>query len=178
MPQRLCTECGSADSFFPDGKQLLFRSALSGVAPLGVLNLASGQKHMILQRAGYAIYRARFSRDGRWIAFHARNTPGRSALYVAPFHGTVPIREQEWIAVTDGASYDIGPSWSPDGTVLYFISERDGFRCLWAQRLDNQTKHAAGAPVSIAHFHAATRSMMHLTTNHVGISVAAGQARV
>jgi len=173
VPQRLCTDCHTSDAFSPDGKQLLYWVAAPGPATVGLLDVVSGQKGVILKRAGYAIYRARFSRDGRWIAFHARNRPGRSALFVTTFRGFEPIREQDWIAVTDGQSYDLGPSWSPDGSVLYFISERDGFRCLWAQRLDRQTKHPVGAPFAMQHFHAATRSMAHLTTNWLGLSLAA-----
>jgi Tol biopolymer transport system component len=172
LPQRLCTGCRTADGFSPDGKQMLFWVAAPGPAAVGMADLVSGQKRVILRREGYAIYRARFSRDGRWIAFHARNRPGRSALFVAPFRGSEAIREQEWIAVTDGESYDIGPGWAPNGNWLYFISERDGFRCLWAQRLEAQTKHATGKPFPIQHFHAATRSMMRLTTNWLGLSVA------
>jgi serine/threonine protein kinase/Tol biopolymer transport system component len=171
VPQRLCTDCRSADGFSPDGKKMIFWAGAPGPASVGVLDLASGQKQIILKRPGYAVYRPRFSRDGHWLTFHARNRPGRSAIFVAPFRGRELIPEQDWIAVTDGESYDIGPFWSPNGAVLYFISERDGFRCLWAQRLDPATKHPAGAPFAMRHFHAATQSMMHLTTNWLGLSV-------
>lgn len=172
VPQRLCTQCRTADGFSPDGNQMMFWAGAPGPASIGLLDLASGQKQIILKRPGYAVYRSRFSRDGRWMAFHARNRPGRSAIFVARFGGLQLIPEQDWITVTDGESYDIGPCWSPNGAVLYFISERDGFRCLWAQRLDPATKHPAGAPFAIQHFHAATRSMMHLTTNWLGLSAA------
>ena len=127
----------------------------------------------VIASPGYAVYRTRFSPDGHWLAFHARNRPGTSAIFVAPFRGLQLISDHDWIAVTDGESYDIGPYWSPNGAVLYFISERDGFRCLWAQRLDPATKRPAGAPFAMLHFHAATQSMMHLTTNWLGLSVAA-----
>ena len=45
------------------------------------------------------------------------------------------------------------PSWSPDASLLYFWSDRDGSPCLWAQRLDPATKRPTGAPLSIQHFH-------------------------
>ena len=31
---------------------------------------------------------------------------------------------------------DPNAGWSPDGNLLYFSSDRDGYKCLWAQRLD------------------------------------------
>ena len=90
VPQRLCTQCRTADGFSPDGNQMMFWAGAPGPASIGLLDLASGQKQIILKRPGYAVYRSRFSRDGRWMAFHARNRPGRSAIFVAPFGGLQP----------------------------------------------------------------------------------------
>ena len=41
---------------------------------------------------------------------------------------------------------------------MYFLSERDGFRCFWAQRLDGATKRPEGEPFAVQHFHQARRS--------------------
>ena len=41
---------------------------------------------------------------------------------------------------------DLCPIWSPDGNLLYFLSERDGFRCIWGQKLDPASKRPLGAP--------------------------------
>ncbi|HYM09591.1 MAG TPA: hypothetical protein VEU62_02600, partial [Bryobacterales bacterium] len=169
VPERVCEDCNTAWSLTSHAKKMLYWPPGRSV---GLLDLASRQKTEILQRPGYAIYRTRFSPDDRWIAFHARNRPGRSTVFVAPFRGATAIADRDWIPVTDGESYDLAPSWSPDGGVLYFISERDGFRCLWAARLDPATKHPAGPPLPIQHFHTATRSMIHLTTNWLGLSAA------
>ena len=49
--------------------------------------------------------------------------------------------------------------WSPDGTWLYGTSRRDGNVCLWAQRLDPATKHAAGPAVPIFHAHSRRRAI-------------------
>lgn len=43
--------------------------------------------------------------------------------------------------------------WSPDGTLLYFVSDRDGHLCLWAQRLDGKSKRPLGTPFPVRHFH-------------------------
>ena len=51
--------------------------------------------------------------------------------------------------------------WSPDGTLLYFSSDRDGFRCIWAQRLDRDTKRPVGSAFAMYHFHSARRSLMN-----------------
>ena len=53
------------------------------------------------------------------------------------------------------------PAWSLDGNVLYFVSERDGFRCIYAQRLTPDTKEPMDHPMDVYHFHVARRSMMN-----------------
>ena len=59
----------------------------------------------------------------------------------------------EGVQVTDGSGYDEKPFWSPDGNLLYFLSSRDGFLCLWAQRLDPSTKHPLGDQFEVQPFH-------------------------
>jgi len=51
---------------------------------------------------------------------------------------------------------------SPDGSILYFVSDRDGFRCLWAQRLNPASAHLAGSAFPVYHFHSASRSPLNL----------------
>jgi hypothetical protein len=46
---------------------------------------------------------------------------------------------------------------SPDGGLLYLLLERDGFRCLYAMRLDPATGQPRGEPFVVAHVHDATR---------------------
>jgi hypothetical protein len=43
--------------------------------------------------------------------------------------------------------------WSPDGRLLYLLLERDGFRDLYAQRIDPARGVPVGEPFVVAHFH-------------------------
>jgi hypothetical protein len=67
-----------------------------------------------------------------------------------------------WIPITEGTQWDDNPRWSPDGSLLYFTSERDGYRCIWAQRLDTKTRKPAGAPFSVYHSHSSRRSLLNV----------------
>ena len=81
---------------------------------------------------------------------------------MAPFRGwpgeSGPSRA-DWIPITDGTEMDRQSYWSPDGNLLYFLSDRDGFRCIWAQPLDAATKRPNGEAKSVHHFHGARRSL-------------------
>src|SRR5262249_437473 len=81
----------------------------------------------------------------------------------------------DWVAVTDGSNIDWHISWSPDGNLLYFLSHRDGFFCIWAQRLNPTSKQPTGAPFAIQHFHHAYQSLARLDRGDIiGMSVARG----
>lgn len=62
------------------------------------------------------------------------------------------LRDQMWHLIlidhTRAFSQDAeAPDWSPDASLLYFWSDRDGSACLWAQRLDSITKRPTREPL-------------------------------
>ena len=62
-------------------------------------------------------------------------------------------RGADGIPITDGKEIDRQAYWSPDGNLLYYLSDRDGFRCIWAQSLNPATKHPEGEAFTVLHFH-------------------------
>jgi len=111
------------------------------------------------------VFQASFSPDGRWITFLCSEY-----LYVAPFRGPGRIEKKHWISV--GGHFDDKPRFSTDGNLLYFTSDRDGQRCLWAQRLDPSVKTPQGGPWPVYHFHGARRSLLNVGAAFTEIAVA------
>ena len=78
-----------------------------------------------------------------------------------------PPPEREWIRISpDGGDLN----WSPDGSVLYFRSRRDGNHCIWAQRL-GPNKQPSGDPEGILHLHAAALGVNFLRSSEFGIAL-------
>jgi hypothetical protein len=98
--------------------------------------------------------------------------PGRTQVLLVPSTAGVTPAEDEWIPVTDGSTFEDKPRWSPDGRMIYFTSDRDGFRCLWAQRLDPTTRRPVGPPLPVYHFHTARRSLLNAGVLRLEIAVA------
>ncbi len=118
-------------------------------------NLVNDSRIPVLKTSAGDIQDASLSADDRWLAFQIKKRSGSNAIYVAPV-GSRFVAEQEWILVAEESSYQQSPRWSKNDNMLYFISERDGFSCIWAQRLNPSTKAPTGSPFAVFHFHQST----------------------
>jgi hypothetical protein len=92
-------------------------------------------------------------------------------VWVAPPQNGLPAKASEWFRITEECVMADKPRWSPDGSIIYYISARDGFVCLWAQRVDRLTKRPVEPPFPVRHFHAARLSMMNVGYGGLEISV-------
>jgi len=79
---------------------------------------------------------------------------------IAPIRNGTAGKDAEWIAVTDGTHSDHGPQFSPDGNTAYFTSTRDGYDCIWAQRLEPATKRPVGQAFGYEHFDNASQKYL------------------
>ena len=116
------------------------------------------------------LYQGHFSHDGAWVTFlSVRN---HTQIYVAPFGAReVPIKN--WIPITDGTTWDDKPNFSFDDKLIYFTSDRDGFRCIWAQPL-TKDMHLAGSPFAVYHFHSQRRSLANLPIGELSLAAGPG----
>ena len=165
VPERICEDCGRPWDWSPDGRKILYlieEGRRTANVALGLLDVATGRKTDYLVNSTYSVARVRFSPDGHWISFTANNAGG-TRLVVAPFRPGDPPGEDEWIWITERQPFPQDKSrWSPDGALLYYVSNADGFRCIWAQRLDPGTKHPVGQPLAIHHSHGTRRSIRNV----------------
>jgi len=78
--------------------------------------------------------------------------------------------------VIEGVDLDRQPVWSPSGDIIYFLSDRDGARCIWAQRVDTSTRKAVGQSFAAHHVHQVRYDLINAgAPASVGLTVANGQ---
>jgi hypothetical protein len=148
----------------------------------------SGIDFIVMERIGGQTLRprpdsllsgARFSPDERWVAFHTVEGISKAArVWIAPVNLEHPAPHSDWIAVTAEAEFAQDPCWSANDNVLYFTSQRDGFRCFWAQPLDSRTLKPAGDPFALRHFHSARQSLRGLASEGYLVGLSSGANRL
>jgi len=171
VAQKLCDDCGMPRDVTSDASKVLLQM---GPPPhIGVMDVTSRAVTVMLRHPQYPLYAPKLGPQNKWVAFQMVERPTARVIYVAPFRPGREVPASEWVQVTDGSVMDRNPAWSPDGNLLYFLSERDAFRCIWAQRLAPATMKPTGRPFAVAHFHNSVRSLMNIDgPGQVSLSVA------
>ena len=138
LPQRICDDCGRPWDWSPDGSKLLYLIPEGVRQPglaIGVIDVATREKTVYLEHPSYSLARARFSRDGRWVSFTAIGR-ANMRIVIAPVQSQQIPREEQWITIAAETTVVDKAQWSPDGKLIYYLSEADGYRCIRARRLD------------------------------------------
>jgi len=172
----LCEKCGRPDDWTADGK-LILSPGLDG-AGIRICDPVTGQITNIASHQFLHTTAPNLSPDGKWITFHTAEkvatgqarVDSKRQVFVARYTGQW-IPQESWIAVTDGSGLDREPRWSADGNQIYFLSDRDGFRCIWARKLDPRTKQPVGSIYPVMHSHNPGQSLLLVpNTGNVGIT--------
>lgn len=173
LTANVCDDCYLAWDWSPDNRILLYWS--KDLHQIGALDVASREKAIVLKHPEHSLLRSNFSPDGRWVAFDVIGAPDQVQSFVAPFEGMSLIGQDAWILATSGGALNSVSRWSPDGHSLYFLSDRDGYLCLWRQRLDPETRRPLGEAKPVYHLHGTRRSISSVPPHFLEISVARNQ---
>ncbi len=165
---KLCDSCGAPIAWTPDG-DLIYQTFVEGVSTF--LLLHDGQSTAMFSERPLPLYSGSLSRDGQWLTFKGDLDDNRTRVFVTDLGGQLPIDPKSWVEMTDGRSWDDLPRFSNDGRMIYFTSDRDGFRCIWARRFDPATKQPQGDTFAVAHFHNMNLSLSGLSLNEFELSV-------
>jgi Tol biopolymer transport system component len=174
-PRLVCQRCGGPGGFSSDGDWLLTENIASSLARISLVELATGKVSDVLSDTQHQLWNPFYSWDDKWISFLMQTGADQEhfRMYITPAEHFVPAGPDRWVQLTDGAYHDDKQQFSPDGNTIYFTSNRDGFTCIWALRLDPKTKHAQGSPFAVQHFHGGQRIYSGISeSNHMEVNVA------
>jgi len=129
------------------------------------------ERKLVACDANTNLWQSRYSPDGHWIVFEAsehRPTEHKMTIYVTPAAGG------PWTTITEGKHWDDKPRWSPDGRIIYFLSERGGFFNVWGIHFDPVKGKTEGEPFQVTSFDN-PRLMVAEVMPDVGLSLTQNQ---
>jgi serine/threonine protein kinase len=175
-PRLVCQDCGTPKGFSSDGARVLTqKGSRGGLDQIALVDVATGKTTIVLSDTQHHLWNPYYSWDDKWMGFLMQIGADSEhfRIYVTPVENFVPAGPDRWVQLTSGEYHDDKQQFSPDGNTMYFTSNRDGFTCMWAQRLDPKTKRPLGAPFPIQHFHGSQRIYSGISeSNDMEVNVA------
>ena len=175
----VCQDCGSPLDWSSQGDEILVVRRIGGErrSRVDLLDVTSGSRLKLLEHPRYSVVQARLGPADKWVAFTVSEGPFQARIYVAPFRReelqeSEGIAPERWVAVTDGQDRDGMTGWSPNGRLLYFVSDRGGARGVWAQELDPANKRPVGDPRLVWHFRETRLSLAGVSPSSLRTNVA------
>ncbi len=174
--RKSCEDCGRPLDWCSTGDYILYVRGQTKQS-VWLLEEKTSQKLKLLEHPEFDVIQARPDPLDRWIAFTVREEPLRARVYIAPFRmedlsEQKGIESAQWIPVTDGEGWDGMARWSPNGNFLYFVSDREGSRGIWVQRLEASSKKPLGEPRLVRHFEETRLSLSGVSPGSLRINVA------
>lgn len=105
-------------SFSPDGQSIVYSRLFDDRSGEIVVHELATQRLAVIQKTGIGSSHPRWSPKGNVIAFHDR-VGGNSEVCIVEPNGS------GFRNISNDPAQDVGPSWSPDGNRVVFISTRD-----------------------------------------------------
>jgi Tol biopolymer transport system component len=125
--------------WFPDGKSILAADVKEGISGKIVRVSIDDGKVQVLKE-GDSIDRVRLSPDGKYIAYESATGPQsmNNDIFLLPVSGGSEI------PLVTGPHDDVLLDWTPDGSHIFFSSNRSGTYDAWLLRLEDGKE--SGAP--------------------------------
>jgi eukaryotic-like serine/threonine-protein kinase len=144
----------------PDGTEIAYTTENVQLSPLNwetkselwVVKVNTGEQRQVVVPDAV---QATWSPHGKRIAYASRNRPANADQRNAAGIGramdifTVPALGGAPVAATSDPASDWSPVWSPDGSYLYYVSDRGGSMNLWRVAIDETSGKPKGQPEAI-----------------------------
>lgn len=149
--RKLCTGCGNPTSWFGENDAFLY----SGNMPskIMLMDFRTGVPRIALDAGSGSVGNADWSPANQFLLFTASQDGSRNQTFAVRFPRATGQPSGDWIPVTGESEWSEKPRWSGDGTTVFYLSNRDGFYCVWARHFDPVRGRMTGAPFAVTHYH-------------------------
>jgi len=118
-----------------------------------MVDVATAATTTVLTKKDYSLGEATWSPTSQYLLFTATRDGVTKQIFAVRFPQSAQMPVGAWIPVTAKTEFSDWPRWSGDGKTIFYVSRRDSFSCLWANRFDPESGHVIGTPFPVFHYH-------------------------
>jgi serine/threonine protein kinase/dipeptidyl aminopeptidase/acylaminoacyl peptidase len=149
--RKLCTGCDNPTGWFGENEAFFY----SGNVPSRIMiaDLKTGTSRAALEGHSGSVGNADWSPANQYLLFTASPDGSRKQIFAVRFPHAIGQPAGNSSPVTSESELSDRPRWSGDGKTVFYLSNRDGFYCVWGQHFDSVLGKVTGAPFAVRHFH-------------------------
>ena len=149
--RKLCAGCSNPTGWFGGGEAFFYSGAQS--TKILVMDIVGGASRVAVDGRSESVGNADWSPANQHLLFTASPDGSRKQVFAVQFPRATGQPAGKWIPVTSESEWSDWPRWSGDGKTVFYLSNRDGFYCVWGKRFDPDSGEVTGAPFGVAHYH-------------------------
>lgn len=147
--RKLCVGCSHPTSWFGD-HEIFHASPKGGIA---LLNVDTGVSRTVLSgTAGMTLGEADWNPDNEYLLFAASTNGATKQVFAVQFPESGGAAEGPWVPLTPQPQMAERPRWSNGGKMFFYLSNRDGYLCVWGQRFVPRAT-SLEKPFPVFHYH-------------------------
>jgi serine/threonine protein kinase len=147
---RLCRECGAPSGWFDSDRAFFYREGMPSVIKMA--DPRTDNTWVVLQEEGAALSDASWSPTNELMLFTETKGDRKQMFAVRLPRSTAKV-EGKWIPISGKGVLLEHPRWSGDGRTIFYVSNSDGFSCIYGQKFSPERGELIGNPFAVAHFH-------------------------
>jgi serine/threonine protein kinase len=150
-PRRLCTACNKPTGWLVDDKLVLYSEGLP--SKIKMCDISTRESKTVLEANGYSLGDATWSPEAGYLLFTASRAGSTKQIFAVSFPKPAQPLVGQWIPISGESEFSDRPQWSGDGKTIFYLSNRDGFSCIWGQHIDPTSAKPISAPFAVMHYH-------------------------
>jgi hypothetical protein len=165
---KLCSACSNPTGWFMG--RVLYRSG----DPSGIMMVEpkpGAAPVSLLAKPGWVLAEANWSSANQYLLFTASSGGARKQIFAMHLPPNGEATTGNWVPITNSSEWADKPRWSQDGKMIFYLSERDGYTCLWAQHFNPASGEIDGPPSAVMHFHNARISPGRVLPRSLSLAV-------
>ncbi|WP_047495743.1 protein kinase [Terriglobus sp. TAA 43] len=166
--KRVCVNCMEPMGWFQHDKKFFFRDEAHGT--VNMMDVLSGTQKIILQASDRSIGDVSWSSESGLLLF-TESRSDRKQIYAVHLNPQTGEADPTWLLIPTGAGTPWHPRWSGDGKTIFYVSNSDGFSCVYGLSFIASTRKF-GVPFDVAHFHKQRASIDNVLPRAFNMSVA------